>query len=172
MTTVYVTHDQTEAMAMSDRIMVMEDGYVQQIGTPQEIYNRPVNRFVSSFIGESNTMEMTIMSVDGEKVSVKNEHGVLLTGLVENSSPLAMMNKGEVVHVSIRPESIGQGEGENTLTGEITFVEFTGLSVNYMVDIPGITLKVMIINTGGKLLEIGDSIQLNIPTRSLYFLVE
>ena len=73
------------------------------------------------------------------------------------------MNKGEKVHVSIRPESILQGEGENTLTGEITFVEFTGLSVNYIVKIPGITLKVMIINTGGKLLQIGDSIQLTYP---------
>lgn len=171
-TTIYVTHDQTEAMAMSDRIMVMEDGYVQQIGTPQEIYNKPVNQFVSSFIGESNTMEMTIMSVDREKVVVKNEYGVTLKGLLENSSPLALMNKGETVHVSIRPESIGQGEGENTLNGVITFVEFTGLSVNYIVEVPGITLKVMIINTGGKLLEIGNSIQLNIPARSLYFLGE
>ena len=171
-TTVYVTHDQTEAMAMSDRIMVMEDGYVQQIGTPQEIYNRPVNRFVSSFIGESNTIEMTITSIRGEEVVVKNEHGVMMTGLLDNSSPLAPMNKGETVYVSIRPESIGQGAGENALTGEITFVEFTGLSVNYSVDIPGIRLKVMIINTGGKLLEIGDSIQLNIPAQSLYFLGE
>ena len=171
-TTVYVTHDQTEAMAMSDRIMVMENGYVQQIGTPQEIYNRPVNRFVSSFIGESNTLEMTIMSIDSEKVVVKNEQGVTLMGLLENSSPLAPMNKGETIHVSIRPESILQGDGENTLTGEIIFVEFTGLSVNYIVKIPGITLKVMIINTGGKLLRIGDSIQLTIPSRSLYFLGE
>ena len=69
---------------------------------------------------------MTIMSIDSEKVVVKNEHGVTMTGLLENSSPLAPMNKGETIHVSIRPESILQGEGENTLTGEITFVEFTG----------------------------------------------
>ncbi|MCG7336532.1 ABC transporter ATP-binding protein [Sporosarcina sp. ACRSM] len=171
-TTVYVTHDQTEAMAMSDRIMVMEDGYIQQIGTPQQIYNRPMNRFVSTFIGESNMIEMKIKSVDREQVIVENGHGISLKGQLANSSPLAPMRVGETVHVSIRPEVIHQGEGENVLTGTITFVEFTGLSVNYIVDIPGITLKVMIINTGGELLAIGDSIQLNIPSPSLYFLGE
>ena len=55
-TTIYVTHDQTEAMAMSDRIMVMEEGAVKQIGTPQEIYNKPTNHFVATFIGETNML--------------------------------------------------------------------------------------------------------------------
>ncbi len=171
-TTVYVTHDQTEAMAMSDRIMVMENGYVQQIGTPQEIYNRPVNRFVSTFIGESNTIEMTITSIDGEQVVAETGPGVSLRGRLTNSSPLAQMRVGETVHVSIRPESIQLGVGENGLTGTIIFVEFTGMSVHYLVNISGITFKMMSINTGGELLEVGDAIQLNIPPRSLYFLGE
>ena len=55
-TTIYVTHDQAEAMSMSDRMMVMQSGEVQQIGTPHEIYHRPVNRFVASFIGETNLL--------------------------------------------------------------------------------------------------------------------
>lgn len=66
-TTIYVTHDQSEAMSMSDRIMVMQGGVVQQIGSPQDIYNKPVNRFVASFIGETNLWEGTVERVeDGE----------------------------------------------------------------------------------------------------------
>ncbi len=65
-TTIYVTHDQTEAMAMSDRIMVMEAGVVKQIGTPQEIYHKPNNRFVATFIGETNMLEMKVKSIDAK----------------------------------------------------------------------------------------------------------
>ena len=65
-TTIYVTHDQMEAMSMSDRIMVMEDGNIKQVGTPQEIYHQPKDRFVANFIGETNLIEGSIQAIKGK----------------------------------------------------------------------------------------------------------
>ncbi|MGE7674996.1 ABC transporter ATP-binding protein [Lysinibacillus sp. NPDC094403] len=171
-TTIYVTHDQMEAMSMSDRIMVMENGNVRQIGTPQEIYNRPSNRFVADFIGETNLIEATIDAVNGNDIQVKTANGLVLTGRKQQSSPTLTHMIGNKVFISIRPESINQGTGENTLTGKITFVEFTGISVNYIVEFLDFSLKVMIINMNDQLKKIGEEITLNIAHDSLYFLGE
>lgn len=171
-TTIYVTHDQMEAMSMSDRIMVMDNGYVQQIGTPQEIYNRPLNRFVADFIGETNLIEATIIALQDEEVQVKTKNGLVLTGRKQHSSPTLTHMIGDNVFISIRPESVNQGPGENTLTGTITFVEFTGISVNYIVNFIDFSLKVMIINKNARLKNIGEEITLNIARESLYFLGE
>ena len=171
-TTIYVTHDQMEAMAMSDRIMVMENGYIKQIGTPQEIYNRPSNRFVANFIGETNLIETKIKSIEGNVIKTKTNNGILFTGHKSNSSPTLTHIIGDTVFLSIRPESINQGTGDNTLTGKITFVEFTGISVNYIVDFIDFSLKVMMINTNGQLKSIGEDITLTIAPESLYFLGE
>ncbi|MFJ7650090.1 ABC transporter ATP-binding protein [Lysinibacillus sp. NPDC097279] len=171
-TTIYVTHDQMEAMAMSDRIMVMENGYVKQIGTPQEIYNRPLNRFVADFIGETNLIEATTMAIDDDQIQVKTKSGLVLTGRKQHSSPTLTHMIGDNVFISIRPETINQGPGENTLTGTISFVEFTGISVNYIVDFIDFSLKVMIINKNAQLKSIGEDITLNIARESLYFLGE
>lgn len=171
-TTIYVTHDQMEAMSMSDRIMVMDNGYVQQIGTPQEIYNRPLNRFVADFIGETNLIEVTIIALQDEEVQVKTKNGLVLTGRKQHSSPTLTHMIGDNVFISIRPESVNQGPGENTLTGTITFVEFTGISVNYIVNFIDFSLKVMIINKNARLKNIGEEITLNIARESLYFLGE
>lgn len=171
-TTIYVTHDQMEAMAMSDRIMVMENGYIKQIGTPQEIYNRPLNRFVADFIGETNLVEVTIDAIDGDDIQVKTANGLVLTGQKQQSSSTLMHMIGDKVFISIRPESINLGNGDNTLTGKITFVEFTGISVNYIVDFKEFSLKVMIINSNDPLKKIGEDITLNIANDALYFLGE
>ncbi|QPQ33591.1 ABC transporter ATP-binding protein [Lysinibacillus sp. JNUCC-52] len=171
-TTIYVTHDQMEAMAMSDRIMVMENGYVKQIGTPQEIYNRPLNRFVADFIGETNLIEATTIAIDDDEIQVKTKSGLVLTGRKQHSSPTLTHMIGDNVFISIRPETINQGPGENTLTGTISFVEFTGISVNYIVDFIDFSLKVMIINKNAQLKSIGEDITLNIARESLYFLGE
>ncbi|MFJ7733290.1 ABC transporter ATP-binding protein [Lysinibacillus sp. NPDC097231] len=171
-TTIYVTHDQMEAMAMSDRIMVMDNGYIKQIGAPQEIYNRPLNRFVADFIGETNLVEATINTIDGEVIQAKTANGLVLTGQKQHSSPTLTHMIGDKVFISIRPESINLGNGDNTLTGKITFVEFTGISVNYIVDFKEFSLKVMIINSNDHLKKIGEHITLNIANDALYFLGE
>ncbi|MCP1144719.1 ABC transporter ATP-binding protein [Lysinibacillus endophyticus] len=171
-TTIYVTHDQTEAMAMSDRIMVMENGEVKQIGTPQEIYNRPVNRFVSNFIGESNTIEAKIETVSADDITVQTKDGMRLRGKKQNVSPLAQLDREQTIYVSVRPELIQYGPGENEMVGTISFVEFTGLSAHYLVKMQNFTLKVMILNDGSPLKKVGEQIMLNIPSENLYFLGE
>lgn len=171
-TTIYVTHDQMEAMAMSDRIMVMENGFIKQIGTPQEIYNRPVDRFVANFIGETNLIEGTIQAINEEDIKVKTANGHIFTGRKQQSSPTLTHMIGDKVFISIRPESIHLGVGDNTLTGKITFVEFTGISVNYIVDFTAFSLKVMIINSFDQIKKLGEDITINIAHDSLYFLGE
>ena len=171
-TTIYVTHDQTEAMTMSDRIMVMENGFIKQIGTPQEIYQKPDNRFVATFIGETNLLPMRIVSIDGDTVLAQNENGLVLQGTKDNFAKGLQANVSDPIYVSIRPESFRNEPSENTVIGKIQFVEFTGLSVNYGINVNGTMLKAMIINAGSSLKQVGDEIKLHIPPSHLYFLGE
>lgn len=171
-TTIYVTHDQTEAMAMSDRIMVMENGVVQQIGTPEEIYNKPINHFVASFIGESNVIEAVIEEHNAGEVKVKTKDGLTLKGQEKNASPNATFTKGQSIELSIRPEMIEEGEGPNAFTAQVQFVEFTGVSINYIVAVGETLLKVMIVNKGNKVRERGENIRLHVQCHSLYFIGE
>ncbi|GAX90731.1 ABC transporter ATP-binding protein [Effusibacillus lacus] len=170
-TTIYVTHDQAEAMAMSDRIMVMEKGQVQQIGTPKEIYNRPANRFVASFIGETNLLEGTVEQVTGEEVTVQIAPSIRLTGLSRNANSNVNLNPGSKVVLSIRPEVLQAATGwtENVLNGDVVLSEFTGVSVNYLAQVQEHTLRAMFVNTGMDVRERGESIALHVPKDRIYF---
>ncbi|KQL45815.1 spermidine/putrescine ABC transporter ATP-binding protein [Brevibacillus choshinensis] len=171
-TTIYVTHDQAEAMSMSDRIMVMQSGEVQQIGTPHEIYHRPVNRFVASFIGETNLWEGTVVGIEGDEVQVKVASGHVLSGLKQNASPQAKLGTGEKVTLSIRPESVQESTGAggaNIVTGSVVLAEFTGACVNYVTQVGDEQLRSMSINLGRQVKQRGDTIGLYIPKESIYF---
>src|SRR5512146_484013 len=99
-TFIYVTHDQEEALTMSDRIAVMSFGHVMQMGTPVEIYERPTSRFVADFIGESNFLEGKVKSIQGDQIVVNvPAWGEEIAGLA--TCPL---NVGDEVSISIRPE--------------------------------------------------------------------
>jgi spermidine/putrescine transport system ATP-binding protein len=100
-TFVYVTHDQEEALTMSDRIAVMNLGQVLQVGTPIEIYERPTTRFVANFIGETNFLEGRVTRVNGNRCTVQVADGLEVSG--SNYQPVAV---GDAVTVSIRPEKI------------------------------------------------------------------
>ncbi|PLV59951.1 ABC transporter ATP-binding protein [Thermotoga sp. KOL6] len=116
-TTIYVTHDQTEAMTMGDRIAVMNQGKLQQVGTPSEIYHHPVNIFVAGFVGspQMNFLEMTVKS-EGTKILLHKD-GIDI--------PVKSDPKVKQVVMGIRPENIYLEEKPNTvkLTGEIYFAE-------------------------------------------------
>ncbi len=99
-TTIYVTHDQTEAMVISDRIAVLEKGRTMQLGTPLEIYSKPANKFVAGFMGTTNFIHGKVTSVDNEYAVVTTDDGVTLTGRGRE------LKKGDEVDVAIRPESI------------------------------------------------------------------
>ena len=126
-TFIFVTHDQEEALTMSDRVVVMDAGKIQQIGTPQDIYNEPINAFVADFIGESNIL-------DGK---------MLKDYLVEFSgSRFECLDKGfdtdELVDVVVRPEDVDIVPIEKgQLTGVVTSVAFLGVHYEIIVDIGG-----------------------------------
>ena len=97
-TVVYVTHDQSEALTMSNRIAVFNDGKVQQLSSPDELYEKPVNSFVAEFIGENNTFAGEVSDISGGKCKVKLANADIL------ANPISVKGKGERTTVSIRPE--------------------------------------------------------------------
>lgn len=123
-TTVYVTHDQEEALAISDRIAVMKEGEIQQIGKPEKIYTRPYNVFVSTFIGHSNLFEGSIAEGEGEKsVRFKNGYEMKIDGLVGE------IKDGTKVIISVRPEEFSIGA--TGIEAHIKNRTFLGKYVNY-----------------------------------------
>jgi len=126
-TFIYVTHDQEEALAMSDTIVVMEGGVIQQIGTPEDIYNEPKNAFVADFIGESNIVD-GIMHSDGI-VEIFGRKYKCLDGGFEPMEP---------VDVVIRPEDVDiVAPGRGKLTGTVDSVTFRGVMYDIIVDFHG-----------------------------------
>ncbi|MCL2248569.1 MAG: ABC transporter ATP-binding protein [Oscillospiraceae bacterium] len=126
-TFVYVTHDQEEALAMSDTVVVMDLGVIQQIGTPEDIYNEPKNAFVADFIGESNIVD-GIMRVDGVVEIFGRKFDCLDKGFEPN----------EAVDVVIRPEDVDIVEYESgQLTGTVTAITFRGVMYDIIVDFHG-----------------------------------
>ncbi len=141
-TFIYVTHDQEEAMTMSDRIAVMSKGRVQQMGSPVEIYERPANRFVADFIGESNFFDGTIRSLSGnEAVVFVPQLNTELTGIPVSQG----LVNGESVTVSIRPEKIHiaeKGLDFNSFSGRVTNTVYIGTDTHVYVDLMGKQVKV------------------------------
>jgi putative spermidine/putrescine transport system ATP-binding protein len=101
-TIVYVTHDQSEALTMSDRVAIFESGAIDQIGTPDELYNKPATAFVAGFIGENNALDGVVERVDGDQCLV-----ALPTGLTTTAMNVGDIRPGAPVHLTIRPERIG-----------------------------------------------------------------
>ena len=128
-TTVYVTHDQEEAMAVSDRIAIMKDGYIQHIGTPKDIYQRPANLFVASFIGRTNLLDAELVVEDGKS------YLVFVNGYkIEMNHVKDEYKKSMKVKVSVRPEEFVILE--NSTTGMKAKIEdsiFLGLNTHYQV---------------------------------------
>ena len=102
-TIVYVTHDQEEAMTMSDRICLMNGGRIEQLGTPADLYFRPRTLFVADFLGESNLFDATVADVVADGVTVTLEPGGVLAGAASNGVPLAV---GQKVRVLVRPQNL------------------------------------------------------------------
>ena len=126
-TFIYVTHDQEEALAMSDTVVVMDEGKIQQIGTPEDIYNEPKNAFVADFIGESNIID-GIMRADGV-VEIFNRRFACLDKGFEKNEPVDVVIRPE--DVDIVPEEQGQ------LKGTVTAVTFKGMQYDIIVDFYG-----------------------------------
>ncbi len=126
-TFIYVTHDQEEALSMSDTVVVMADGEIQQIGTPTDIYNEPKNAFVADFIGESNIVDGVML--EDKKVRFSSH----IFDCVDGG-----FGKNEAVDVVVRPEDVDVVSPEaGMLTGKVTSVTFKGVHYEIIVDIKG-----------------------------------
>jgi spermidine/putrescine transport system ATP-binding protein len=133
-TFIYVTHDQEEALTMSDRIAVMNEGKVQQVAEPPTLYELPKNRFVADFIGQTNVFSGTVESVDGNRVTLVTPSGEK----VEATAREVGIGVGEEAHAAVRPEKVRFGnEGENAMTVKIHQVVYLGVSTQYIADLPG-----------------------------------
>jgi putative spermidine/putrescine transport system ATP-binding protein len=118
-TVVYVTHDQTEALTMSDRVAVFDDGRIQQLAPPDQLYEAPENSFVAQFIGENNTLEGVVKEINGDVALVRLDDGELI-----DCKPVNVSKPGERTRVSIRPERVEYNkerlqEGVHTLKAEV-----------------------------------------------------
>ncbi|NIY80065.1 ABC transporter ATP-binding protein [Celeribacter sp. HF31] len=125
-TVVYVTHDQGEALTMSDRVAVFNDGRIQQLAPPAELYERPDNSFVAGFIGENNKLPGVVEELNGERAVVRLENGELIDATAVN-----VKAKGEKTLVSIRPERVEFKpelipEGAHTIDAEVLEVIYMG----------------------------------------------
>ena len=135
-TTVYVTHDQTEAMNMSDRIVVMNDGRIQQMGTAQDIYNKPDTRFVADFVGQINLLDGRIISESVNRYTVET-----LFGQFEVPRASSRIDMNQEVSIGIRPESLvvagdaGDMSARNEIGGEIVAKTFAGNLAKVVIDI-------------------------------------
>jgi len=140
-TTVYVTHDQEEALTLSDRIAVFNQGRVFQVGTPRELYQRPDSRFVADFIGVNNIVEAKVRSVDAAAGRAVVETSLGALGAVSTGN----LGAGDKCLVCVRPENVdleGVVAGENAVSGRIAFSAYLGNTLRYDVECAaGVVLK-------------------------------
>jgi ABC-type Fe3+/spermidine/putrescine transport system ATPase subunit len=140
LTTVFVTHDQREALSMSNQIVVMKDGRKQQEGTPEEVYNRPANHFVADFLGHSNFYPATVVGKDGDLIRVKMLDGNEI--LVDHPGD---WRSGQEVELVIRAQKFnifaagepGKNGGSNVFKGRIKERSYMGGEVSYFVELEG-----------------------------------
>lgn len=172
-TTIMVTHDQEEAQTMADRIFVMDAGRIQQMGTPEEIYENPASPFVAGFIGEMNVLKVSKIGV-GEITSGK----LTLNAQAEQCAELASQPLDQIV-AAIRPEDVqlGSDQSGNNLSLPVTHIEYLGDHNRVFLDVSGMTterfsikLSKAIAKSSG--IREGDLIDINIPASAIHLIAE
>ncbi|MEY8345679.1 ABC transporter ATP-binding protein [Niallia circulans] len=161
-TTVYVTHDQEEAMAISDQIAVMNNGVIQQIGSPKELYHRPANEFVATFIGRTNIQEAKLVSTgDSAKIEFENGFNLPFDELASEHS--------QRVRVSIRPEEyVRTKQNPDTIRGVITDSVYLGMNTEYFIHLDtGENIQVSEESTFEEDLKAGDEVWLAINKQKI-----
>jgi spermidine/putrescine transport system ATP-binding protein len=134
-TFVYVTHDQEEALTMSDRIAVMNEGKVQQIADPTTLYELPKNSFVANFIGQINVFSGVVESVSGDRVMLRTSREMRVEAYSQEGAGVEV---GAEAQAAVRPEKIRfGGAGDNASTAEIRQIVYLGVSTQYIAELPG-----------------------------------
>jgi iron(III) transport system ATP-binding protein len=135
-TTVYVTHDQKEALSMADRVALLKRGEIMQIGSPRELYRAPKSRFVAEFLGETNLIEAKIAESSADRVNFEVEAGGFYA---TTETKVKYLSNTEHITLSIRPEAIRlrRPEHENTLPGTLLETTYLGETAQHLVEIKG-----------------------------------
>ncbi len=163
-TVVYVTHDQGEALTMSNRIAVFNDGKVQQLSSPDKLYEQPVNSFVAEFIGENNTFAGEVTDISKDKCKIK-----LNTGNEIFANPIRVKSKGEKTIVSLRPERAiidPENKIENKFKGKIEEVIYHGDHTRVRLDILGNKEFILKVPNSSSRMDIKVGNQLNVGWNS------
>lgn len=142
LTVVYVTHDQAEALTMSDRVVVLNQGRIEQVGKPDELYDKPRNKFVADFIGETNLLEGRIVNEEGNSIRIETLGGMKISALQTEEV------KGEDVSISIRPEKVilleNDQKVQNMYTGQVEEVIYVGETTKFKVALKGAGEKLFV----------------------------
>lgn len=161
-TSIYVTHDQAEAMSMSDRVIVMNKGIVEQVGTPDEIYNKPASQFVADFIGVANIMDAEVMTTAAGNITVR------CMGLFFDIATALPVSVGEQIKVIMRPEAIQIGRSGN-IPVRVEESVFMGAYQDYRISINGQNVMVVDYNPSRKdVFSAGDTACLTIDEASMH----
>jgi multiple sugar transport system ATP-binding protein len=157
-TMIYVTHDQVEAMTLADRIVVLRDGRIEQVGTPMELYDSPVNEFVAGFIGSPrmNFLKGEITSVQGDEASVKLTNGTIVNTRISSPAPSAIAQ----VNLGLRPENIRIDNHSKSVSCPVKFVESLGSQTQIYCEMPGMEELVTVVVNGTVRVKAGDVVPL------------
>lgn len=157
-TTVLVTHDLQEAFAVSDRIAVMREGRLSQMGTPSDLYNRPESRFVASFVGHVNIVPGRVSRVRGGQVTIENDDGFAVVVRAHDHS----WTVGAPAWVTLRPERVNlmtDQDGPNIFDAEVDELTYLGNAITLRLRIKETVLRAHVQNTGQQLPRTGDAIR-------------
>ena len=163
-TTIYVTHDQEEALSISDRIVVMSHGKVEQVGTPNQIYNFPSTEFVAKFVGQLNMLPVEV--IDSTQGTVKLGTQIVKAGQFGHIN-------GRPVRLAVRPEELnpGRAEGANHLIGRVDAITYLGSIIRISVDVEGHLISLDMFNERRLELPVqGDSFEVNFPVDACWLL--
>jgi len=167
LTAVHVTHDQGEAMAISDRIAVMKKGRILQVGTPQELYMNPQHIFVANFIGENNFLEGHVVKTEGKQIGIELRGGLVVFGSDR------FKGEGERVVLAVRPETFtiekGRKKRTNVLHGIVERLRYEGTNIRYEIRLEN---EDMVVVVRPSLMEewfnAGDSVTVSFPSEKSY----
>jgi iron(III) transport system ATP-binding protein len=164
MTALYVTHDQAEAVVLGDRIGVMRDGKLLQMGTPDEIYNRPADLFVANFTGATNEITGTLLERNGAFGVVDIGGGNRVGAMI-----LHGIGAGEKVRIALRPENIalGAANGSNAFRARVLDRRYQGTQTVYDIDLAGHRLEALELGTAARH-DIGADTQATLPRDALW----
>ncbi len=163
-TTIYVTHDQEEALSISDRVVVMSQGNVEQVGTPSEIYNFPATEFVAKFVGQINLLPVEV--VDPKQGIVRLGEQVIRAGQFGHLN-------GNPIRLAVRPEELNPGfiDGANNLNGKVDAITYLGSIIRIGVDVEGHLLSLDVFNERKLKIPVpGDPYQVTFPVDACWLL--